>query len=210
VDTLIDFEWWKDPAGYMLLAAEPDNPDPSLGILGGAGRPERVVSKSLDRVTFRPSGAKDLHLLFAHLRTAADVLNFVQKFGPITEFGARIGDDVALVLQHAEAFRGWIAADKNVRKRASALLDGKSPVFARLDASLDMDALGKVRLKLRPRSLLSAAWLQLAQVLSETTLRTCAHCGKFFEAGHGSGRRLDSRFCSKEHQIIYNSLKRSC
>jgi len=36
-----------------------------------------------------------------------------------------------------------------------------------------------------------------------------ANVAAFFEAGRGTGRRLDAKFCSDEHRIAFNSLKRS-
>jgi len=39
--------------------------------------------------------------------------------------------------------------------------------------------------------------------------RACAHCGAMFEAGRGAGRRADAKFCSDEHRVAFNSLKRS-
>jgi len=37
----------------------------------------------------------------------------------------------------------------------------------------------------------------------------CAHCGNFFKAGAGTGRRIDASFCCDEHRVRYHSLKRS-
>ena len=58
--------------------------------------------------------------------------------------------------------------------------------------------------------LLDALWLQLGQALTVSAkIRQCEHCGNWFEAGRGTGRRLDAKFCSDEHRIAFNSLKRS-
>jgi hypothetical protein len=71
-----------------------------------------------------------------------------------------------------------------------------------------------VRLRVRTDTLSGALKWQLALELIKTRggdvkLRECAHCSKWFETGVGTGRRLDSRFCSKQHQIDFNSRKRS-
>jgi len=61
-----------------------------------------------------------------------------------------------------------------------------------------------------PPTLLDAVWLQFGQALaSNAQLRQCDHCGKWFEAGIGTGRRADAKFCSSECQIEHKSLQRS-
>jgi hypothetical protein len=60
------------------------------------------------------------------------------------------------------------------------------------------------------RDLATALWLRLLAVLqSSVALRRCDHCGALFTAGPGTGRDAKSRFCSDEHRIHYNSLKRT-
>jgi hypothetical protein len=60
-----------------------------------------------------------------------------------------------------------------------------------------------------PGFLLDGLWLQLGQALSSgASIRKCLQCGSWFPAGHGSGRREDAKFCSDEHRILFNSLKR--
>lgn len=39
--------------------------------------------------------------------------------------------------------------------------------------------------------------------------KVCPHCGVEFTSGGDTGRRVDAVFCSHEHQIAYNSRKRS-
>jgi hypothetical protein len=64
--------------------------------------------------------------------------------------------------------------------------------------------------RVRPSTLLDGLWLQFGQAVTRgSRIQTCAHCGAWFEAGRGTGRRLDSKFCSDEHRIAFNSLKRS-
>jgi len=55
-----------------------------------------------------------------------------------------------------------------------------------------------------------ALWLQFGQaMMREGQLRLCPHCAHWFETGLGTGRRKDARFCSDEHRVTFNSLKRS-
>lgn len=42
-----------------------------------------------------------------------------------------------------------------------------------------------------------------------TKVCTCLHCGSYFQAGPGTDRRLDAKFCSDQHRKDFNSLKRT-
>jgi len=65
------------------------------------------------------------------------------------------------------------------------------------------------RFQIKPTSLMQALWFQLGEVLtSNVRLSTCLHCGQLFEAGVGTGRRADAKFCSDEHRTLYHSLNR--
>jgi hypothetical protein len=83
--------------------------------------------------------------------------------------------------------------------------------LSRLDAWLVGNPNNRaLRLRVSPRSLLDALWLQLGQKLSDGgVIRQCEQCGGWFEAGPGSGRRSDAKFCSDEHRVIFNSRRRS-
>lgn len=39
--------------------------------------------------------------------------------------------------------------------------------------------------------------------------KQCRHCNEWFEAGPGTGRRVDAEFCSDEHRIRFHSLART-
>jgi hypothetical protein len=70
-------------------------------------------------------------------------------------------------------------------------------------------ATGSLSLRYRPDDLEKALWVELALSLtSDAKLKECAHCGIWFGAGPGTGRREDARFCSIDHQRLFNSLKR--
>jgi hypothetical protein len=215
MDLFIDFEWRKDPAGYDLVAEEPTNPDPELTLLERYGRPQRVVPRSEPAgwSAFRPfRGPYKPYIEFAKVRTPDDLLNFVRRFGPLTEHGlSLLGEEVPYALQHAEAFRSWCVSNvsKASRKKVLDLMSAKSVVFARLEASIIIDEHGKIRLSVLPKSLLVALWLQLVEALSGTTISSCQFCGAPFETGPGKGRRLNSKYCSKDHHALANSLKRS-
>jgi hypothetical protein len=61
----------------------------------------------------------------------------------------------------------------------------------------------------RAQTLLDAIWLQLADALSvNAEIHRCLQCEMWFPAGRGFGRRQDAKFCSAEHQILFNNQKR--
>jgi hypothetical protein len=58
--------------------------------------------------------------------------------------------------------------------------------------------------------LLDGMWIQVAQkITSGVSIGACTHCGLWFAQGGRKGRRRDSKFCSDEHRIAFNSLKRT-
>jgi hypothetical protein len=220
----IDFEWWKDAKGYHLADPEPATPigsrtDPTYGfgigpsLLESVGKPQRVVPNGGKRIACRPLEKFDkLFRAFASIKSADDLLQFIKQFGPLTEAGLLPdrGENVPFVLEHAESFRKWLDANHRSRKDLAAWIGQEGKKFANLEASLTTDASGEVHLRVLPRSLLGALWLQLAHTLAGgTKIRSCVHCGKWFDAGPGTARRLDAKFCSDDHRVLYNSLKRS-
>jgi hypothetical protein len=222
---LIDFQWQKDSAGYRLVDAEPRRTSeprvhPIFGkvfpsLLELAGKPQRVVRNGGKLVTYEPFKRFDrLFRSFASLQTPEDVLHFIENFGPLTDWGLDIdrGEDVPHVLEHATAFREWLSLSPRrlTQKQLANWIGNEEMVFAKLQASLYLDDSGALRFRISPRSLVAGLWFQLAQTLTgETTIRACLHCGQLFEAGRGTDRRLDAKFCSDEHRIAFNSLRRS-
>ena len=49
--------------------------------------------------------------------------------------------------------------------------------------------------------------IELLRLPSGTKFEKCQHCGQQFLVGEG-GKRRDARFCSDEHRVAFNSLKR--
>jgi hypothetical protein len=218
----VDFEWWRDEAGYRLLGPEAVNP-PSIAhsdcgfevkptLLELVGKPQRVVPNSGRRIACHPLRTKELFKTFAHISTAEQVLHFINHHGPLTDRGFRadLGEEVALVLEHAAAVLGWLNGSRRPKKLREWLRNQDVPI-ANLHARLGIDASGMFSLRITPKNLLGGLWLQLAAMAigGERAIRACNFCGDLFEAGRGTRRRLDAKFCSDEHRIRYNSLKRS-
>ncbi len=222
----IDFEWWRDAKGYRLVAPEPARPaKPEMGPIYGfevgptllerVGKPQRVLPNGGKRLPYQPlKRFHELYKSFASVRTPEDVLRFVEKFGLLTAHGLQpdLGDDVPFVLEHAARFRDWLDANQRRRQDLAAWIGKEGKNFGSLDAELTADASGALRVRVMPRTLLRALWIQLAYTLSGgIKIGTCLQCGDWFEAGPGARppRRLDAKFCSDEHQRLYNSRKRS-
>ena len=207
---LIDFEWWKDAKGYRL--ADPEPATPGLSLLEGVGKPLRVVPNGGKRIACRPLEKFDkLFGAFASIKTADDLLQFIKQFGPLTDAGLLPdrGENVSFVLEQAEGFRNWLNANHRSRQDLAAWIGREGKKFANLEASLTADASG-IHLRVLPRTLLGALWLQLAHTLAGgIQIRPCVLCGEWFDAGPGTARRLDAKFCSDDHRVLYNSLKRS-
>jgi hypothetical protein len=226
----IELDWARDPKGYRLV--ETGRPKELRIVRNGKGHgPENLPP-------FQPLSTNLLFRIFANIATTPEgALDFVRRYGPLTPDGwdERAGDVVSLVTFHAEYVRGvlgvWAGKQKYVARSLAALVSGRhmrvvpeqvgphrlvvSPYdtgpSSSINAKVIWDPFAKaLKWELRPASLLDALWLQLGQALTANVqFRQCEHCGIFFEAGRGTGRRLDAKFCSDEHRIAFNSLKRS-
>jgi hypothetical protein len=215
----IDFGWSVDSKGYRL----------DHGRIIGNGGPKRA---------YRLKEFPTLYLTFAKTpQTPEGLLGFVSRFGRLTldelPEGSKpvVGDNVKKVLPNIrmismalEIIRGHVG---NLPKWQGgsfeydlppmpnlpdgAKISGGIPLRGKLSASIAPDpSTGEWRLQLAPPTLLDAIWLQFGQALaSNANLRQCDQCGTWFEAGAGSGRRADAKFCSDGCRIRFNSDKRS-
>ena len=209
----IDFEWSVDTKGYRLEG----------GRIVGNGGPKRQ---------HRLRDFQKLFLIFAKIpKTPEGLLDFVSKFGRLTPDDLRdgkpiIGDNVRKILVDAEIISEALGVFGNRRLGnppkwpggpfkydlpSGGHVSGGIPLKGKLNAWLVPNPVtGAWELQLQPPTLLDAIWLQFGQAItSNAVLRTCDHCGKWFEAGQGTGRRADAKFCSDDCRIEFNSVKRS-
>jgi hypothetical protein len=235
----IDFEWYLDPEGYQLLAAEEPKPVTSRNALGAIMRgeftvsqvafppwlasqpvslkPERIVRHGGDLQPYRPLQRFDsLFQIFANSGTSADgVLHFIERFGPLTQTGLdpKVGEPVSLVISHAEAMSRILKVHSGEDEgiTLARVLRGRTITLGSIQTALTTDSItGDLRMQLTVPDLLTGLWVQLGQSLaSGAAMRICDHCNMPFEVGPGTGRRLDAKFCSDEHRVTFNSLKRS-
>jgi hypothetical protein len=219
----IDFEWWRDDAGYRYVPAAPGNPEPCemsalyqmiAPIMGRAGKPARIVRRGGKLVPYRPFDKVDgLYKIFARLGTTGEeLLDFVNRFGPLTEEGNRdSGEEVLFTFACAQSMREVLSCPKTERGAYFARFGDKGLAWSRIDAVLAFNPMtGKPQFRFTPPTLVNALWLELGQTLSsDASIRNCLHCGGWFEAGPGTGRREDAKFCSDAHRVAFNSRKRS-
>jgi hypothetical protein len=209
---LIDFEWQKSRDGYRIVPCRP--------LKSGEPRPpHRLADPRLDRIEpvggelmrLRPlDRADDLFRVFARVRTQEGLIEFFNTFGPLDELSpGGAGEEVEHVLRVAEQFREAIDLHFNRPRQVPSYVAERLSWFPLQFKFVPTPRRGPW-FKLVPTSLRSALWIQLAQQLaSGVRFQTCSFCHEIFLVGHGSGKRLDAKFCSDEHRVRHNSLKRS-
>jgi len=205
---VIELDWWRDPKGYRLVQS-------------GQPKAPRVLrnGKGHDPKDFRPirplASTDSLFRIFANMASTPDgVLDFVQRYGPLTDDGwdATKGDNVNLAISNADHMRQLLRYVSGAKKTPDLpFRPYQATCSSSIEAQVVWDPATKgPKWELRPKTLLDALWLQLGQALTAgAQIRQCEHCGDWFEAGRGSGRRLDAKFCCDEHRTSFNSLKRS-
>jgi hypothetical protein len=219
---LINFEWQRDAAGYRLVPDQ--NPSQAedtlvfhpLGIrVVSEKKPLRLMRLGGKLISYRPLDRYEtLFKIFANsIRTPRDVLEFAEKFGPLTVDGLdeEVGELTYDTIVHAEGMREFLSYTGGEKRLLERGIDSQVNSLGEIDVALVLDpTTTKPKLQLSPSSLRDALWLQFGQALSaDASLRQCQQCGAWFETGAGMGRRRDAKFCSDEHRIAFNSLKRS-
>jgi hypothetical protein len=207
--SITGFQAWRDTKGYRLVNAKPP-------------MPQRVVRKGGKLEPCRSLEIADLYLIFASKTTTTPegVLDFVERYGALTLNGndASEGEKVdgkGGIIPYAFWMRSLLDAHR--RRQAPPWGNLPSPPGGSVSSTIKIGVravwnpeIKALQWQLRPVTLLDGLWLQFGQALMRNAqLRVCEHCGAWFEAGAGTGRRLDAKFCSDEHRVTFNSLKRS-
>lgn len=210
----INFEWERDPKGNAFtLVARAERKSPYSSILGDEPAHQRVMWRQVSLSKYQPlKQFPSLFADFAKLQSSTQVLDFVNKFGPLTKEGLdpQKGESADTILESAKQMR---SVSETLNRPRPSILNGGEPVAQgiAITASLVVDRKTKTpKVQLTLRDLRMGIWMQFAFAVSGgVALRTCDECGGLFPAGPGFDRRSDARFCSDEHRIHYNSLKRS-
>jgi hypothetical protein len=222
----IDFEWLRDDAGYDYVPAALGDAvwseESALGDLlplslgGEPSRRNRIVRRGGELLPYRPfehTGGV-LHRIFATLGNSVEgLLEFFTRFGPLTQEGLdpNCGEDIRFALSSASTMRDVITDSPQNRAQYFSRFGSKGLSWSAIDVALTFNPMtNKPQFRLTPPTLVNALWLELGQALSsDASIRNCLHCGGWFEAGPGTGRREDAKFCSDPHRIAFNSRKRS-
>jgi hypothetical protein len=150
--------------------------------------------------------------------TPESVLEFVNSFGALTNSGnvMGVGEPVADAIELHAGMTGIVGAaatlDKTERRKALAQFLGADGIrLSGVDVQLIFDAQTQALRTLQvAHDLATALWLRLLiMLMGNASLRRCEHCGELFGAGPGTGRDAKARFCSDEHRVRYNSLRRT-
>jgi hypothetical protein len=196
-----NFKCHVDRDGYRLIPSPPLSRgihfmDAPLHLI----QPSRIVGKGGKLKTVWLDSYPDAYSEFANIMTEDGLLAFIEKFGPLTGAGVagKKGEVVPELLDQAENMKdlqhGKTARQIHVATHRASIL------FDRQTATLEIV----------PMRLLDALWLQLSFARNRRTeARTCPQCGTLFQVGGATKRRRDTQFCCREHQIMFNSLKRS-
>jgi hypothetical protein len=194
---IIQFNNFRDPQGYFLSESN--------------RRVVRNGSRNDNFIVSEPLKNKVLCYEFANtVATAESVLKFVLTHGPLTVQGNDQGDPVDELIWHAARMRDVLKQMSARRRRLGPAKPIGLPLIP-FFATINWDrATNNPRWALRPSVLIDGLWLQVGQAVTRgARIRECAHCDEWFEVGQGTGRRLDATFCSDEHRVHCNSLKRS-
>ena len=127
------------------------------------------------------------------------VLEFVTNFGPLTHDGLRKGGEVVQTTIDAANEMSRVVHHGHL------IATPLNP----LNVSIIIDDKRRMRLKISPKCLLDALWLQLAQASGSASVRECWNCHEPFVAGPKGNRRGDAKFCSDKCRVEFNSLQRS-
>jgi hypothetical protein len=218
----IDFEWAFDEAGYDWVAGGPAGPDDEKSLLGDVysiihHRPirlDRIVPRGGNLKTYRPfEQVPGLFRLFSKLATTPEgLLEFVTRFGPMIPDGNRkSGEDALIGLTAAQGMSKLLIQYSSDPRTCFSQFGEEGLGWSRIDVYLAFNPItGRPHFKFTPPTLVNALHFEMGEFLTrDAQIRGCVHCGEWFETGPGTGRRADAKFCSDDHRIVFNSLKRS-
>jgi hypothetical protein len=209
---------WPSPAGVLFPLGFPGlrkwvDPRPQVPLL-----PFRIVRLGGDLVPYRPLDIiDDIFRAYVNLVPAPNpILDFVDRYGPLTRFGLdeNIGDSVAetfAIVQHMNAYITARLSDDGTATR-QLLAQGELGVTGIVPRLSYDPGTRTPKLRFDVPDLQTALWLHLMRSFnSGASLRRCEweKCGIVFEAGAGTGRRADSKFCCDQHRIAYHSVHRT-
>ncbi len=226
LDVLADFQWFRNSKGYRLVPGRSVVPADERN---DESRVDWIIPNGeiADETQHRPfARGGDLCAAFASVRSADQLLRFVNGHGPLTHRGNSGHNMLGIELFPAgEPVTIGLSEARNLRElmKLQALGDSKKTAlyFDRIIGlgSYGHETAGRVeilpdlergiRLKLTPQTLLGAMWYQLALKFSESIFRMCPVCHRVFGVGRGTTLRADARFCCNEHKVQFFNQRRT-
>jgi hypothetical protein len=170
-------------------------------------KPTRIVWRGSALKRYRPLDKfPQVFQQFAKVTTDRQLLEFMNRFGPLTDNGYKSGENVASILTHAQQIRRLRDAYEAGRPAALAqiigpkgMAIGEGPI-GDVQVRLIFDpVMGASQVQLAPRNLLNGIWLQLAG-----PWRPCQHCGELFQI---DGNRSVKLFCKPAHRVAAHRQK---
>jgi hypothetical protein len=219
----IEFEWERDTKGYRLVKAPTDDSRAlALSVRFPEGFP-MPPDEERDWLIARNGGtlqryraSDDLDLIFREfLNTPTNpegVKEFTDRWGQMVGPYTAVPVSLPISIIHAmnRFIDGWCEPEKAMRARVlekTLGVDGFDLGDLKVRLIFDRRT-GSPRTQILVPNLATALYLRMAEVLtSDTVLRRCAHCNVLFTAGSGTDRRLDAKFCSDEHRVLFHRLK---
>jgi hypothetical protein len=195
----VRFTWFRerDLRNYKEIKPELRRETPTMEGYVLKDRVARIVAKGVGLERYEPlKEFPGLFASFAKLRSQEDVVEFIRRFGPLTEEGLPKGkgDNLFRMLRQAE---NMAAGNLHV-----------GIVLTKLNAILVAEHDG-IHLRVEPANLLEALWFQFAQAASKGLANRCKQCGALFATGPDAKRRRGAEFCSLECKTEYHSKIRS-
>ena len=220
------------PTGNMMAALQ-SGPLPWSDVMlperlfqsGDPGRPQLIRRQGGTLVPYRPTDTIDfIFREFVNTPcTDQGALSFVNRFGLLDIGGP---DPLHPAPLDAEPVAGIISNIRTMNDVIDGLSVGETLDRAVLAQTLGADGVrlaylkavltvdevsGLPKVTFAPLSLMAALWLHFGQTLQNdtTVLRRCLQCNALFDAGVGTGRRKDLKFCTDAHRAMFNNRRLS-
>lgn len=165
----------------------------------------KVIRQKGRLAPYSPLRLETLPLHFAKLDGSPKAcLDFATRFGFLeTVPGAGDEESVSDWRHSIMLVRGWV----EMIAAGNLALPGlaSNSLITTVDVLVGYEPSGARRLVLRPRALLNAMLLQLAQ---SSAIATCQQCGQWFEVG-AAGKRVVAKFCSDKCRNRFNYERRA-
>jgi hypothetical protein len=203
-----EISWLRDPSGkgFKLIDATPYVEGTTL--LGGSGGdPERLAIVDKGLIAYRPLDEfPSLYCDFANVNSVDTALSFVRQYGLLTNPSSEIGAAESAPAVVDQASRVSLLLEDFSRLGTVEMSDlpvlNSGMNLARSVAVQLVPGGGGLEIKMVPVNLWAAIWMQAFMAVAEPgrVVRRCGYCSNWFQAGVGTKRRADSKFCSPAHQ----------